>query len=157
MTYYNKLKIIWLCAVFVLLGVACGRDEQPENGTTYKIFYINNEETKTVTGDYVSATQDTAGLIEELLGQLAQVPSRLEYKPPLASGFELLGYTLDNGQLTMNFDGRYREMDNIKEVLTRADRGNRLCVVYGAGRDADRQQRRHDRHDVAGYVYRQCG
>lgn len=120
MTYYNKLKIIWLCAVFVLLGVACGRDEQPENGTTYKIFYINNEETKTVTGDYVSATQDTAGLIEELLGQLAQVPSRLEYKPPLASGFELLGYTLDNGQLTMNFDGRYREMDNIKEVLTRA-------------------------------------
>lgn len=120
MTYYNKLKIIWLCAVFVLLGVACGRDEQPENGTTYKIFYINNEETKTVTGDYVSATHDTAGLIEELLGQLAQVPSRLEYKPPLASGFELLGYTLDNGQLTMNFDGRYREMDNIKEVLTRA-------------------------------------
>lgn len=120
MTYYNKLKIIWLCAAFVLLGVACGRDEQPENGTTYKIFYINNEETKTVTGDYVSATQDTAGLIEELLGQLAQVPSRLEYKPPLASGFELLGYTLDNGQLTMNFDGRYREMDNIKEVLTRA-------------------------------------
>lgn len=120
MTYYNKLKFIWLCAAFVLLGVACGRDEQPENGTTYKIFYINNEETKTVTGDYVSATQDTAGLIEELLGQLAQVPSRLEYKPPLASGFELLGYTLDNGQLTMNFDGRYREMDNIKEVLTRA-------------------------------------
>ncbi len=120
MTYYNKLKIVWLCAAFVLLGVACGRDEQPENGTTYKIFYINNEETKTVTGDYVSATQDTAGLIEELLGQLAQVPSRLEYKPPLASGFELLGYTLDNGQLTMNFDGRYREMDNIKEVLTRA-------------------------------------
>lgn len=120
MTYYNKLKIVWLCAAFVLLGVACGRDEQPENGTTYKIFYINNEETKTVTGDYVSATHDTAGLIEELLGQLAQVPSRLEYKPPLASGFELLGYTLDNGQLTMNFDGRYREMDNIKEVLTRA-------------------------------------
>lgn len=122
---------MWLCVLPVLLCIACGKGGQTGDGKRYTIYYVNNDETGTVTGDYVSAEQDTESLIEELLAQLAAVPSKLEYKPPLAENFELLGYTLDNGQLTMNFDGRYREMDHIREVLTRAAIVRTLTQIDG--------------------------
>ena len=51
---------------------------------------------------------------------MGTLPPKLDYKAPLADGFKLLGYTLENGQLTMNFDDKYKSMDITKEVLTRA-------------------------------------
>lgn len=104
----------------VLFCTACGNQEQPENGKSYNVYYVNNEETKTLTREYFSETEDAQTLLEELLKQLAEVPSKFEYEAPLANGFELVGYTLDNGQLTMNFDENYKTMDTVKEVLTRA-------------------------------------
>lgn len=116
-------KVSMLCGcilIFVLLSAACGNQEQPANGKVYNVYYVNNEETKTLTREYISETQDTQVLLEELLKQLALVPSKFEYEAPLASGFELVGYTLDNGQLIMNFDENYKTMETVKEVLTRA-------------------------------------
>ena len=51
---------------------------------------------------------------------MEEIPSKFEYKAPLASGFGLIGYTIDNGQITMNFDEHYKEMDRVREVLMRA-------------------------------------
>lgn len=112
-----------VCGFILLLMLscmACGKEKLPDNGKLYYIYYVDNEETKTLTQEYVSETQDTEKLLEELLGQLGTVPSKFEYEAPLASGFELVGYTIDNGQITMNFDEKYKEMDTIKEVLMRA-------------------------------------
>ena len=119
--HMKKVSILCGCILhLVLLCVACGNQEQPANGKSYIVYYVNNEETKTLTREYFSETEDAAMLLEELLGQLALVPSKFEYEAPLANGFELVGYTLDNGQLTMNFDESYKTMDTVKEVLTRA-------------------------------------
>lgn len=123
---------LWICTAAVMMpGTACGRREEPEGGKTYEIYYVNNDETKTVTGDYVSTAQDTESLLAELIEQLSTVPSKLEYKPPLTGSMELLGYTLDNGQLTMNFSERYNEMDSIKEVLSRAAVVRTLTQIDG--------------------------
>lgn len=111
---------VWLVIVSALLCVACGGDAQPESGKVYKIYYVDNDETKTLTREYVSETQDSYNLLEELLGQLGTIPSKFEYKAPLASGFELIGYSIDNGQITMNLDEHYKEMDRVREVLIRA-------------------------------------
>lgn len=111
---------VWLVIVSALLCVACGGDAQPESGKVYKIYYVDNDETKTLTREYVSETQDSYNLLEELLGQLGTIPSKFEYKAPLASGFELIGYSIDNGQINMNFDEHYKEMDRVREVLIRA-------------------------------------
>lgn len=108
---------IWLC---LLLCTACGSEQEVESGKAYDIYYVNNEETNTLTRQYTSETTEPEKLLQELLGQLGTLPSKLEYKAPLADGFKLLGYTLENGQLTMNFDEQYKGMDITKEVLTRA-------------------------------------
>lgn len=106
--------------MLMLLSAACGREETAKTGTVYQIYYVNNEETNTLTRDYASETTKTDKLLQELLAQLGRIPDKLEYEAPLANGFELLEYSLDNGQLTLNFDEKYKSMDAMKEILTRA-------------------------------------
>lgn len=114
--YFTKIAVCLL----MLFGVACGREEAGEAGTVYQIYYVNNEETNTLTRDYSSDTVKTDRLLQELLAQLGRIPDKLEYEAPLANGFDLLGYSLDSGQLTLNFDEKYKSMDGMKEILTRA-------------------------------------
>lgn len=116
----NRWRLLWACAWLALICPACGRKETPVEGTVYNIYYVNNEETKTLAREYVSNTKETEALLVELMVQLGRTPAKLEYEAPLSSGFGLLGYTLDNGQLTLNFDEHYKEMDVTKEVLMRA-------------------------------------
>ena len=114
--YFTGIAVL----MFILLGTACGREEQADVGTIYQIYYVNNEETNTLTRDYSSETEKTEKLLQELLAQLGRIPDKLEYEAPLSNGFELLDYSLDNGQLTLNFDEKYKSMDAMKEILTRA-------------------------------------
>lgn len=114
--YFTGIMVFLL----MMLSAACGRNTPTETGTIYQIYYVNNEETNTLTRDYSSDTERTDKLLQELLAQLGRIPDKLEYEAPLANGFELLGCSLDNGQLTLNFDEKYRSMDAMKEILTRA-------------------------------------
>lgn len=117
----NKIQMLCMCVLLaVLLCSACGNEKQLDDGKVYQIYYVNKQETTTLTREYVSQTEDAQKLLGELLAQLGKIPDKLEYEAPLSSGFGLLGYALDNGQLTLNFDEQYKEMDTTKEVLMRA-------------------------------------
>lgn len=91
-----------------------------QKGAAYEIYYVNNEETKIVSREYRSETTDEVLLLEELLEQLAVISERLEYETPLAKEFTLIGHTLDNGLLTLDFDERYKDLRGAREVLVRA-------------------------------------
>lgn len=115
----NKIIIGFLLMLSVMVMAACG-SENTVNGTAYQIYYVNKEETKIFSTEYDSETQDTEALLAELFEQLGTTGERMEYIAPLAGDFALLDYTLDNGQLTLNFDEQYKKMDVIREVLIRA-------------------------------------
>lgn len=117
----NRTKIVLACILLLaLFGASCGKKEQQVNGQVYNIYYVDNDETKTLTREYVTETDDTEALLGELLEQLGTIPAKLEYEAPMASGFGLLNYTIDNGTITLNFDEHYKKMNPIKEVLMRA-------------------------------------
>lgn len=115
----NKIITGFLMALAVMVLGACG-SETAVNGTIYKIYYVNKEETKIYSAEYDSETQDTEALLAELIEQLGTTGERMEYIAPLAGDFALLDYTLDNGQLTLNFDEQYKKMSVVREVLVRA-------------------------------------
>ncbi len=110
----------FLLALAALFMTACGSEDTDSSGTVYQVYYVNKDETKLFSSEYVTETQDTDGLLAELLGQLSVTGERMEYIAPLGGDFTLLGDTLENGQLTLNFDEQYRKMDVIREVLVRA-------------------------------------
>lgn len=109
-----------LLAGMLALLCACGSGENGEKGNVYQLYYVNNDETRIIAREYRSETTDEDALLEELLEQLAVISDRLEYETPLAKEFTLMGYTLDNGLITLDFDERYRELRGAREVLVRA-------------------------------------
>lgn len=114
------LRAAFLLAGLLVLCCACGNGENGGGGAVYEIYYVNNEETKIISKEYRSETTDETLLLEELLGQLAVISERLEYETPLAKEFTLMGHTLENGLLTLDFDERYRDLRGAREVLVRA-------------------------------------
>lgn len=123
----------FLLFLFIFCIAGCGAQDVPESetGKIYDIYYVNNEETRIFSNMYQTTTEDAQTLLDELIEQLAVIPEKGEYKAPLAEHFELLGYSWDGGQLTINFDESYKEMDKIKEVLVRAAIVRTLSQVEG--------------------------
>lgn len=115
-------KILFVIFLFIMTFTiaGCGSSAAEVSGRIYDIYYVNNEETKIFSESYQTETADVQLLLPELLEQLSMIPDKMQYKAPLAQNFELLGYVWDGGQLTINFDEHYKEMDSIKEVLVRA-------------------------------------
>ena len=126
----NRILTVFLLAVLVMSVMACG-SKPVVSGTVYKIYYVNKEETKIFSVEYGSETRNTEALLGELLEQLGTTGERMEYIAPLAGDFALLGYTLDNGQLTLDFDEQYKKMDVIREVLVRAAIVRTLTQIPG--------------------------
>lgn len=119
----KKGKLFWLgilLAGMLCLLSACANGAGRQSGTVYYLYYINNDETKIISREYRSETTDEALLLEELLEELSVISERLEYETPLAKEFALVGHTLDNGLLTLDFDERYWELRGAREVLVRA-------------------------------------
>lgn len=127
----NKCKILFFSILATLLLTSCAAPEKQREGDSYQIYYVNKEQTKVLCNDYVTQTKGTEKVLTELLGQLAQVPDKFEYNPPLAGKFELLEYSLDNGTITLSFDEHYKEQNAIEEVLTRAAIVRTLVQVEG--------------------------
>lgn len=109
-----------ICVAALCFLAGCGARKAERAGKVYDIYYVNNEETGIFSNQYQSDTESGEELLAELIGQLGVIPSKMEYKAPLAENFKLLGYVWDGEQLTINFDKYYKELDSIKEVLVRA-------------------------------------
>ncbi len=116
----KKILFAGLFFLFTVMLTACEDERQADDGKYYEIYYVNADETKILNREYVTETQDNKDLLEEMLVQLSTQPEKREYTAPLANGFEVVSYTLDNGLLTMNFDEHYRNVKGTKEVLVRA-------------------------------------
>lgn len=133
----RKVRQRFSCAVVlaaILLLSACGREEQSQVGTAYKIYYVNNDETRIIDQQYVTETTDTEDLFEELTGQLQKKSEKMEYQSPLAEEFSILGHGLDSGLLTVDFDEKYKELWGTREILIRAAIVRTLVQIPGVER-----------------------
>ncbi len=114
--------LLWAAVLMagLLLLMACGNGQQEQEGTAYKIYYVNNEETKIVEREYVSGTTDGRLLMEELLEQLTHISEKMDYETLLGKEISVEGHTLDNGLLTLDFGESYHNLKGTREILVRA-------------------------------------
>lgn len=128
----NKKKWILLLVISALLLVcACGQQGKKIVGKTYKIYYVNRDETGVISNDYVTETADRDELLRELLQQMETGSEKLEYKAPISGTFQLLGTTFSEDQLILNFDENYRLQPVISEILVRAAIVRTLTQIDG--------------------------
>lgn len=126
-------KMIMVCtlAVVILAGVsACGKERQ-ESGQGYTVYYVNKEGTCVVSEEYATQTQtdDREALLQEFIGLLRDTSERPEYISPLPDSFQ--SYSLNEGQMNLDFNEAYVEQNRILEVLCRAAVVRTLTQIDG--------------------------
>lgn len=113
MTYYGIL--IFVC----MLLTACGQEElSGEN--IYQVYYVSNSESKVEMHPYEMIAESSSDQLEELVKCLSTNPEKLEYKAPLAMGFQILHMNLEEGKLQLDMDAAYKNLPVTTEVLVRA-------------------------------------
>ena len=118
----------------LLLCTACGDRREAQEVTSYKVYYVNNDETKIVDREYMSETSDGALLLAEFLEQLAHISEKMEYETLLEKEISVVGHTLDNGLLTLDFDESYHNLRGTREILARASIVRTLTQIPGVER-----------------------
>lgn len=116
------MKKVWATVLLLLclLGLtACGEEEQV-GADSYNVYYVSNSETKVEIRSYVMQSDTLEEQLAELIVCLSTMPEKLEYKAPLAMGFEVLSVELSDGMVVLDVSADYKKMSAIREVLVRA-------------------------------------
>lgn len=116
------------CVLFCLTG--CGQRE-PEGENVRQVYFISNGETKVEPHACEVTSETPQGQLEELLGYLAANPEKLEYKAPLAMGFEVLDVKWEDETILLDMDAAYLKLPPLTEVLVRAAIVRTLTQVEG--------------------------
>ena len=115
-----KKWLLLLCVLLCLMSLAgCGTQAESEENL-FPIYYVSKSETKVEMHQYSLQEKETKGQIEEILRAMATPSPKNEYKAPLAMGFQILDYQMENGKILINMDEKYKELNTIQEVLVRA-------------------------------------
>lgn len=114
----------------MLLLTACGKEEIDED-KLYQVYYISNSETKVEPHEYIMKSDSVEGQLNELVTCLSTMPEKLEYKPPLAMGFQVLSIDLEDGKLSIDVDASYAKLSPTTEVLVRAAIVRTLTQIDG--------------------------
>ena len=109
--------LMFACCVFAL--TACGEEDQMGENVR-QVYYVSNSETKVEQHLHEMTADTLEGQIQELLDCLATIPEKLEYKAPLAMGFQVLSTRQEEGTLLLDMDAGYLGLPPITEVLVRA-------------------------------------
>lgn len=127
----KKRILVFSAMVFLLLLGGCQKEEPVDKSRLINLYVVNKEETKIYPIEYEASATETNARIEELLLKLSTTPAKLEYKAPLAGTFKLLSYSVEEGQLILNFDSHYKEQSVTTEILTRAAIVRTMTQVKG--------------------------
>lgn len=113
---YTGLLFVLLC----VLGLSACTQKQENGYQQYSIYYVSNSETKVEMHQHVIEASSPEEQLAELVECLSAMPEKLEYKAPLAMGFEVTSMKLEDGRLGLDMNAAYKELPPTTEVLVRA-------------------------------------
>jgi len=116
--------------LFMTCLSGCGGRAQ-ESSYSYDIYYVNKEGTRVVAEKYGTDTSaaDKEALLQEIFSQLRDTAEKPEYLSPLPEAFQ--GYSLNEGQMNLDFNEDYMKQEPIVEVLARAAVVRTLTQIDG--------------------------
>lgn len=123
----GNMIVLLLC--LLVLG-ACGKEEV-DKGNIYSVYYVSNSETKVEMHEHVMQAESPTEQLDELVQCLSTMPEKLEYKAPLAMGFQVRSMKLEEGKLLLDMDAAYAELPATTEVLVRAAIVRTLTQIEG--------------------------
>ncbi|WP_455714431.1 GerMN domain-containing protein [Anaerosporobacter sp.] len=128
----RSLLAVLVLACVVLLAACESRNSGNDEESKYYIYYIDKDETKVVRESYEPKATDTEELIAEFVEALNKDPKNYAYRKAKLDSVVLKDYTYDGGgQLILNFETSYYDIEGIEEILTRAAIVKNFCQIEG--------------------------
>lgn len=117
----NRIALVLALTLCFSLVSGCSRNKAVSDNAV-KVYYVNSEETGIISQDYeLNANKsDTDAAINELVEMLKTMPDRLQYEAPISGKIDLVGYSVNDNLLTLNFNANYNDLGRTIEILDRA-------------------------------------
>lgn len=116
----RRIVIVMLLALMGGSLVSCEKKTEVAEDAI-NVYYVNSSETGIVFKSYeLENKEDTEKAIDELIEVLKTMPDRLEYEAPISDNTNLIGYSLTDKILTLNFASNYNLLGRTIEILDRA-------------------------------------
>ena len=125
----KRCQILIILLLLAFLSAGCGNRQ--EEDSKYKIYYLNNDKTKTIAVGCDVQGEERDDMIRNFLERLFMPTENLDYRQPVPEGVRLDSWILEEGQLYLYFNSAYLDMDNLEEVLCRAAIVRTLIQVEG--------------------------
>lgn len=125
----KRIRLISALLCVVLLA-GCGTEQENIGNNKITIYYLNRENTRIDASTYATNTTDSMELAGELIEVLSQIPEDVNYHEVIHN-FSVIGYSLNENQITITVDDDYKNLDATTEVLTRAALVRTLTQISG--------------------------
>ena len=124
----GKLKKVYPVIPALLLGAAmvmfllfpAKKSSEELQDSSYKLYYVNSEQTKVISMPYDSDQTETVALAEEFIEALEKGSEATDHMPLLGEEVRFQSYKIEGEQLTLNLAQSYQDLDPVEEILIRA-------------------------------------
>ncbi len=116
-----------LTAAIVGAALEMGKEADIKEDTGWRLYCVNNTETAVVSEPFLLEGTETEEIIYELLDGLSREPETFGSMRALPDTITLKDWSLEKGQLTLNFDANYANLTGISEILRRTAIVKTLC------------------------------
>lgn len=123
--------LLFLSLIMAITGCDSDKEKITDIDNYYKIYYVNNSEDKLISEDYMAKEENADKLINELIGQLTNIPDGIILKKPIPDEIKIKDIRRKGDVLTINFSETYKQLVGISEILRRACVVKTLCQIDG--------------------------
>ncbi len=109
--------ILILCLAISLFG--CGESKKKET-SGMSVYYINKAGNELTAEEYRVKSDNVNSQISDLLDALSKEGSDKENNAAVPENVIVNGFKLENGIITVDFNGEYNQLENQREVMCRA-------------------------------------
>lgn len=117
--------------LIVILTITCVLCGCKKTDKEYKIYYLDINATSLVAVDYKANAKTTEGLIYEIINELSREQSSTKYMKTIPANVSLRDFTLEKGELVLDFSYQYNDLKGLREVLVRAGICKSLLQIDG--------------------------
>ncbi len=114
----KTLLFVAIAAVAVCI-CGCGRESGDKDYDFY-IYYIDDEGTGLCSQPYTPIGEDKNAIVEEVIEKLSKDGSKKGCNSAIPDGVLAQNFAIDGDMVSVDFNGEYRELDTLREVLCRA-------------------------------------
>ncbi|WP_310605253.1 GerMN domain-containing protein [Anaerosporobacter sp.] len=128
----RSLLAVLVLACTLIFAACESRKAETVKESEYYLYYVDKEDTKVVREGYEHKATDSEALIAEFVKALDKEPENYTYRKAKPDSVLLKDYTYNGGgQLILNFEVGYYDINGIAEILTRAAIVKNFCQIDG--------------------------